>query len=127
MHSPDAGVDPQPRETAHSELESENARLQLLLNLTKRITSNLEFHDLLRAISANIREVMHCEAVGIYLADSASDSFTVHAIDYPQGKGLFKEGLRLTPPVNDPLRRAFDTLKPVIVNTEDAVNIYPEI
>ena len=126
MHSVDAGVDPQPRETAHSELESENARLQLLLNLTNRITSNLEFQDLLRAISANIREVMHCEAVAIYLADSASGSFTVHAVDYPQGKGLFKEGLRLTPPMNDPLRRAFDTLKPVIVNTDDVVDIHPE-
>ena len=126
MHSPDAGVAPQPRKTAHSELESENARLQLLLNLTKRITSNLEFHDLLRAISANIREVMHCDGVGIYLADSTSASFTVHAVDYPQGKGLFKEGLRLTPPVTDPLRRAFDTLKPVVVNTEDVVSIHPE-
>jgi formate hydrogenlyase transcriptional activator len=126
MHSVDAGDDPKPRETAHSELESENARLQLLLNLTNRITSNLKFQDLLRAISANIREVMHCEAVGIYLADSASGSFTVHAIDYPQGKGLFKEGLRLTPPKNDPLRRAFDTLKPVIVNTDDVVDIHPE-
>ena len=91
MHSVDGGVDAQPRETAHSELQSENARLQLLLNLTNRITSNLELHDLLRAISANIREVMHCEAVAIYLADSASGSFSVHAVDYPQGKGLFKE------------------------------------
>ena len=64
--------------------------------------------------------------VGIYLADSTSGSFTVHALDYPQGKGLFKEGLRLSPPPNDPLRRAFDTLKPVIVNTEDRVDIHPE-
>jgi formate hydrogenlyase transcriptional activator len=126
MHSVDAGVDPQPRETAHSELESENARLQLLLNLTNRITSNLEFQDLLRAISANIREVLHCEAVAIYLADSASGSFTVHGLDYPQGKGSFKEGLRLTPPINDPLRRAFDTLNPVIVKTDDLVDIHPE-
>jgi len=39
---------------------------------------------------------------------------------------LFKEGLRLTPPANDPLRRAFDTLKPVIVNTHDRVDIHPE-
>ena len=126
MHSVDAGVGPQPRETAHSELESENARLQLLLNLTNRITSNLELQDLLRAISSNIREVMRCEGVAIYLADSTSGSFTVHALDYPQGKGLFKEGLRLTPPVNDPLRRAFDTLKPVIVNIDDTVDIHPE-
>ena len=61
MHSVDGGVDPQPRETAHSELKSENARLQLLLNLTNHIT------------------------------DSASGSFTVHALDYPQGKGYLKK------------------------------------
>jgi formate hydrogenlyase transcriptional activator len=126
MHSVDAGVDPHPRDTAHSELQSENARLQLLLSLTNRIISNLELPDLLRAISANIREVMHCEAVAIYLSDSASGDFTVHAMDYPQGKGLLKEGLRLTPPINDPLKRAFDTLKPVIVNTDDPVDIHPE-
>jgi formate hydrogenlyase transcriptional activator len=120
------GVAPPLHETPQSELQSENARLQLLLNLTNRITSNLELQDLLRAISANIREVMHCEGVAIYLADSPSGTFTVHAIDYPQSKGLFKEGVRLAPPINDPLRRAFDTLKPVIVNTDDAVDIHPE-
>src|SRR5678810_970282 len=101
-------------------------RLRTLSCKVRTRTSNLELQDLLRAISANIREVMHYEAVAIYLADSASGSFTVHALDYPQGKGLFKEGLRLTPPKDDPLKRAFDTLKPVIVNTDDAVNIHPE-
>jgi formate hydrogenlyase transcriptional activator len=125
MHSHDAGVAPQ-HETAHSALKRENARLQLLLNLTHRITSNLELHDLLSAISANIREVMQCEGVAIYLPDSTGGSFIVHALDYPHGQGLFKEGLRLTPPVNDPLKRAFDTLKPVIVNTDDRSDIHPE-
>src|ERR1041385_6905974 len=81
-----------------AELERKNSQLQLLLNLTNRITSNLELHELLCAVSANIREVMHCEGVAIYLADSASESFTVHALDLPHGKGLFKEGLRLSPP-----------------------------
>jgi len=113
-------------EAARAELQHQNERLQLLLNLTNRITSNLELRELLRAVSANIREVMHCEGVAIYLADSASGSFTVHALDLPHGKGFFEEGLRLSPPRNDPLRRAFDTLKPVIVNTCDADDIHPE-
>jgi len=111
---------------AQADLRQQNERLQLLLNLTNRITSNLERRELLRSISANIREVMQCEGVGIYLADPASGSFTVEAIDYPGSKGLFKEGLRLSPPKGDPLRRAFDTLKPVIVSAEDAHNIHPE-
>lgn len=121
---PDCG--PQPGETAHSELQSENARLQLLLDLTNRITSNLELQELLCAISASIRHAFKCEGVAIYLVDEASGSFTVQAIDYPQGKGRLKEGLQLTPPKNDPLRTAFDTLKPVIVNTDDAKDIHPE-
>ena len=101
MHSVDGGVDAQPRETAHSELQSENARLQLLLNLTNRITSNLELHDLLRAISANIREVMHCEAVAIYLADSASGSFSVHAVDYLVSRLTAEDNLLLIDDVFD--------------------------
>jgi len=104
---------------AQAELQRQNDRLQLLLNLTNRITSNLELRELLRVISANIREVMHCEGVAIYLADSASGSFTLLAFDFPHSKGDHYEGLRLSPLEGDPLRRAFDTLKPVIVSTDD--------
>src|SRR5215468_5805555 len=96
--STDVGFDPQLRETASSDLRSENARLQLLLNLTNRITSNLELHALLRAISANIREVMRCEAVGIYLADSASNTFTVHALDYLRAKEVLQKAYDLPHP-----------------------------
>jgi len=41
--------------------QHQNDQLQLLLNLTNRITSNLELRDLLRAVAANIREVIHAE------------------------------------------------------------------
>ncbi|MGE0884298.1 MAG: sigma 54-interacting transcriptional regulator [Blastocatellales bacterium] len=112
--------------SAQAELQRQNDRLQLLLNLTNRITSNLELEELLRSISANIREVMHCDGVGIYLADPATGSFTLLAFDFPQSQGDLYEGLRLTPLEDDPLRRAFDTLKPVIVNTDDLNNIHPE-
>ena len=59
----------------------QNDRLQLLLNLTNRITSNLDLRELLRAISANIREVMQCDAVGISLPDPASGNFRLYALD----------------------------------------------
>ncbi|HEX9001863.1 MAG TPA: sigma 54-interacting transcriptional regulator [Blastocatellia bacterium] len=111
---------------AQAELQRQNSRLQLLLNLTSRITSNLELRDLLREISANIREVIRCEAVGVYLADSASGSFTLLAMDFPDSKGDHFEGLRLFPAEGDPLRRAFDTLKPVIVSPDELAKIHPE-
>src|SRR5580692_3407787 len=76
---------------AEEALVVQNSRLQLLLKLTKEITSNLELRQLLRAISANIREVMDCDAVHISLADPESDKFRLYALDFPEGKGFVKE------------------------------------
>jgi hypothetical protein len=45
--------------------QHQNDQLQLLLDLTNRITSNLELRDLLRAIAANIREVIRADAVTV--------------------------------------------------------------
>jgi len=101
---------------AQAELQRQNDRLQLLLNLTNRITSNLELQELLRSISANIREVMRCDAVAIALPEPASESFRVCALDFPQGKGFLKEDMLQSPIQGGPPRQAFDTLKPVIVN-----------
>jgi formate hydrogenlyase transcriptional activator len=101
---------------AQAELQRQNSRLQLLLNLTNRITSNLELQELLRSISANIREVMQCDAVAVALPEPASDSFRVCALDFPDGKGVLKEDMLQSPIESGPPRQALDTLKPVIVN-----------
>ena len=54
-------------------------RLELLLDLTNRVVSNLNLRDVLREISANIRRVMQCDGVGIDLPEprgSTSCAFT---------------------------------------------------
>ena len=101
-----------------AELQRQNDRLQLLLNLTNRITSNLELREVLRAISANIREVMQCDAAGILLLD-ASGNLMVHALEAPQIKGFLKEELVISPAEASPAKRALDTLTPFIVNAAD--------
>jgi hypothetical protein len=45
-------------------------RLQLLLDVTSQLVSNLQLHDLLRAISASVRRVMHCDLVSVCFPDS---------------------------------------------------------
>jgi formate hydrogenlyase transcriptional activator len=55
-----------------AELQGQNERLELLLNLTTRITSSLERREVLRAIAANIREVIKADAVAVALSDAAS-------------------------------------------------------
>ena len=102
---------------------SETARLQLLLDLTKRITSNLQLRELLRAIAANVREVIQCDAVVISLPDMASGTVRVYALDFPNSKGLIAEEQIVA--MSGAARRALETLGPVTSYTADDVS--PEI
>jgi len=98
-----------------TELQRQNERLELLLNLTSKITSSLEVREVLRAIAANIREVIHADAVVGSLPDAASGKSRVIAVDFPHGKGAVKEEVTVTlSPAN---KKAIDTLKPVVICT----------
>src|SRR5947208_2294809 len=101
---------------ARAELQRQNDRLQLLLNVTNRITSNLGLRELLRAVSANIREVMHGDVVAISLPDAAPGQFRVFAMDFPHGKGFAKEELLVMQPAKDLL----DSMKPVVVDWRES-------
>src|SRR5271156_2373510 len=92
--------------------ERQNERFELLLNLTAKITSSLDLREVLRAIAANIREVIHADAVTVALPDAASEKYRVFAMDFPHGKGVIKEELLVTP--SAAVKRAIDTLKPVV-------------
>src|SRR6266478_2521297 len=100
---------------AEAELRNQNERLELLLNLTASITSSLDLREVLRAIAANIREVIRADAVTVVLPDAASEKFRVLAMDFPHGKGVVKEELLVTP--SAAVKKALDTLKPVVINT----------
>ncbi len=76
---------------AQEELRREKDRLKLLLDLTNRLVSNLDLRDLLRAISASLRQVMQCDVVGVALPDSESNRLRVYALDSPGGKGFLRE------------------------------------
>ncbi len=107
------------------ELERQNARLQLLLDLTNSITSKLELSEVLHGISASVRQVMHCDAVGVILPDSESGKFRIYALDFPESEGFAHEK-SLVPLSRGPSARAFETLKPVILNHVEASDMDPE-
>jgi formate hydrogenlyase transcriptional activator len=110
---------PNGRKTPQASLQRQNERLQLLLNLTSRITSNLDLREVLRAISANFREVMRCDGAGIWLPGQEADTFKLYAFDSPVSKGFAKEELIITPAENDPGKRAFETMKPMVATVEE--------
>jgi len=118
-------TDIEDRKSAEQALGVQNNRLQLLLKLTNRITSNLELRDVLRAVSANIREVMHCDAVLISLREPGSEKFRFHAVDFPEGRGFVKEEL-LVEPVGA-ARRALETLEPAVRCTDDPEEFPPNL
>src|SRR5215470_11172575 len=101
---------------ARAELQRQNDRLQLLLNVTNRITSNLGLRELLRAVTANIREVMHGDVVAISLPEAAPGQFRVFAMDFPHGKGFAREELLVMQPAKDLL----DSMKPVVVDWRES-------
>src|SRR5260370_15607845 len=99
-------------------LQRQNDRLQLLLNLTSRITSSLDLREVLRAIAANIREVIQADLVTVSLPDAASGKITVFAMDFPHGKGVIKEDLLVAP--STAVNKAIDTLKPVVLDSPES-------
>jgi formate hydrogenlyase transcriptional activator len=66
-------------------------RLQLLLDVTNQVVSNLQLHDLLRAISASVRRVMHCDLVGVCFPDSEMNRLQTFVLDFPESKGFIRE------------------------------------
>ena len=100
------------------ELQRQNERLQLLLNLTTSITSSLDLREVLRSIAANIRQVIHADLVTVSLPDGSSGKIRVLAMDFPHGKGLIKEDLLVAP--STAAKKAMDTLKPVVLDSRES-------
>lgn len=94
-------------------------RLELLLDLTNRVVSNLNLRELLREISASIRRVMQCEGVGIALPDPEDGRLRIYALDFPNNDGHIREGFE--PPAEEESSsiQVFRTGEPLILNAHE--------
>jgi formate hydrogenlyase transcriptional activator len=111
--------------TVQPDLRRQNERLQLLLNLTNKITSNLDLREVARAISANIREVMLGDLVSVALLDGASEKFGVYALDFSENLEIISEGMLVS--LVGAGRTAIESLKPAIVSTSSRDEFPPEL
>src|SRR4029077_821425 len=59
-------------------------RLQLLLDVTSQVVSNLQLRDLLRAISGNIRRVMQCDCASLALPNAENKQLQLNVLDFPE-------------------------------------------
>jgi formate hydrogenlyase transcriptional activator len=91
-------------------------RLQLLLEVTNQVVSNLQLPDLLRAISGNIRRVMHCDCASLALPDEEDKHLQLNVLDFPEGKGFFHEEGAYSIE-GSPYGTAFQTMKPLALES----------
>src|SRR5258706_10546332 len=70
-------------QASRQQLLKEKERVELLLELTNHVVSNLDFRDLLRAVVASTRRVMGCDGVGITLPDTGNTHLRIYALDFP--------------------------------------------
>ena len=101
-------------------------QLKLILDLNNQVVSNLEFHEFLHVTSASVRQVMRCEAAAVMLADDEGKHLRIHALDFPESRGVFSEG-SLIPIEGTMPGNAFRTGNPVVVNRLDPVEMPPEM
>jgi len=101
---------------ASEELQTKNDRLQLLLDVTNQVVSNLELRDLLRAISQDVRRVMQCDYAGLSLPDAEDKQLRLYAVDFPEGKGFLQEDLVYLIE-GSPSGTAFRTMKPLTLQS----------
>jgi formate hydrogenlyase transcriptional activator len=91
-------------------------RLQLLLDVTNRVVSNLQLRDVLRSISGNIRRVMQCDCASLALPDAENKQLRLSMLDVPEGKGVLnEEGVYSIE--GSPYGAAFRTMKPLALDS----------
>lgn len=112
----------QPNHELHEDAPSgsdplrESERLRLLLDLTNTLVSNLVTRDLLRTISASIRQSMHCDTVSVWHPDREQRQLRSVTMDFPESKGFVKEDL-LRPIEGSVIGKTFATGKPLVLRT----------
>jgi formate hydrogenlyase transcriptional activator len=100
-------------------------RLKLILYLTNQVVSNLNFQELLQTISASVRQVMHYDAAAIMLPEPDGKHLRVHALDFPESRGIFKAEV-LIPLEGSSPGETFRSGKPWVLNRLDPV-VNPEM
>jgi formate hydrogenlyase transcriptional activator len=100
--------------------------LKLILELTNQVVSNLNFDNFVLAASTSVRRVMCCDAAAILLADSERRHLRVHALDFPESRGMFAEGA-LIPIEGTRMGDAFKNRTPWVINRLDGEDVSPEM
>jgi formate hydrogenlyase transcriptional activator len=108
---------------AEQALTRERNRLRLLLDISNRLTSRLNLHELLQAVSSCLHEVLHHTAAVLLLYDAESNQLRTHALQAPRSS--LEEGALVPISTDNPTGLAFVRRQPILVNKLD-LNEFPD-
>ncbi len=97
------------------QLARERDRLRVLLEVNNAMISKLDLHDLLNAISASLRRVIHHEYTSLAMFEPVTNDMRVLALDFPQGKGLIREEMIVSLD-GSMTGKAFRTRQPLVLD-----------
>jgi formate hydrogenlyase transcriptional activator len=97
-------------------------RLQLLLDLTNRVVSNLDLRQVLREVCAEIRRALHCDGAGVALPCREDGRLRVYAMDFPGAPSEIEEGMEPAAGSYEPLARTFRDAEVVLLTREEIEN-----
>jgi formate hydrogenlyase transcriptional activator len=106
-------------------LRREMDRLQMLLDVSSVMASNLDLHQTFPQISARIRRVLRHEYASFELHDPNTGLLVRQAEDFPMGKGLLSS-LPISPH-NSPTGRALREREPLIFSKHQMQDFEAEI
>ncbi|HYZ87455.1 MAG TPA: sigma 54-interacting transcriptional regulator, partial [Bryobacteraceae bacterium] len=92
-------------------------RLQLLLDLTNRVVSNLDLREVMREISAQIRRVMQCDGVGVAIPSLGDGKLRIYAMDIPDAAIQIEEDFE--PPADDKISAVFRSEEAMVLSQDE--------
>ena len=108
------------------ELARERDHLRLLLEVNNVLVSTLDLRQLLSAISASLRRVLHHDCASLALYDPTENELRLQALDFPHGKGFVRE--EMTVPVEGtPSGKVITTQEPLLISGADLDRYQSEI
>jgi formate hydrogenlyase transcriptional activator len=114
------------RHLREQELRHERDRLQLLLEITSKVTSRLDLRQVVDALSTDLLRIMQCDVSALLIPDPESEALRVTILHNPDARGPYREGSLV--PMNSSISgQVMRTAKTVCINNFEQVREDPEI